>query len=254
MYSHTQPFWNNYPALTASLCGVLGVHGNDSATSFFRFVVEHLPKHPKSRISSREGEAFVLQHKIECQIFNCDKAIRFCEYARSFVPKVKALVLNVLVDLCNLKGRFSSAVTALFPSGQPTLSNPKVLKCRPQPARVINGCAIRQSQERFQSNVNTNGRVEIQLSFWFRYFALKAHVPFAHRLFKNDVFNLCTFGQRTVILHFHFTDVLYVENRAVIDSELAPITVPVFKRVKAVLALEVRKARCQYNTTATTEL
>ena len=246
MNSHTQVFWNNPPASAACLCGVSGVHGNDSRTSLFHFVREQLPEHSQTRISSRQGKVRVLYHKVEGEIFNGNKAVIFCELPCGFVPEVKALVLDMFVNPGNLKGGFASSVTALLFSGQSALSNAQTRKFSAQPARVINRCAVGQSQQRLAANIDTDGRAEVQFLLRVGYFALQTNVPFPKRFLQNDVLDLCAFGQEPVILHLYFTDVLHIEHGSacLVGSQFTAIAVPVFERVEPILALKAGEARC----------
>ena len=121
MNSFPQRLRDNPPALTTSLCGVLGIHCNNLRTSIFRFVRKQLPEHPKSCISSRQGEVVVFEHKVEGEVFDCNETIRLGQCVRGLVPEVQALVLDTLVDLCNQIRGFASSVTALLSSGKAAL-------------------------------------------------------------------------------------------------------------------------------------
>lgn len=244
MRSYTQILWNYRLTPATHLRGVPGVHGYHPTTSFFRFVVKKLPEHPKTRISSRQGEVTVLYHKVECHVFYCYQSVSVYNPACLFVPEVQALILDMVVLSGNQESRLSSSVAAPLPSGQSALGYSESFEFRSKPAGVVNCRAVREGQQPFEAHIHTDSRVEVQFRFRVGQLNGQAHIPLSQRLLENNVFYLCVFWYWPVILQLDLSDVLDVEHGPVliVDPEFTSVTVSVFQRMKPVTAFEPGKA------------
>jgi len=164
MLTNLDAFRDNHTAPCTGLTCVLGIHGNDLRTSFYRFVRKDLSEHAQTRIMCGEGE-IAAGHKRQVQIFNHDCAVGFSELGSCLVPEVFALVGNVLVKLCNPLDSLAPSGAKLFLAGKLAVQNTLFCKRVAQPSGIVDPVAVAQGSEAKHTNVKPNGLTSVQAYF-----------------------------------------------------------------------------------------
>jgi len=146
MNTNIQTFGNNLSTPAAHPGRIGGVHSNEVRTSFFDFVRQHLPEHPQRRIVRGKGEVAVTGHKCEVQVFDSDKTIRLSQSDSQFMPKITALIGDMILQFGDLSLGIFPAGAGLLAARQASLSNTQVTQRFTKPTRVVNQCAVGQGQ------------------------------------------------------------------------------------------------------------
>ena len=117
-------------AVAAHLRGVLGLYGDDSSTSLFRFVPEYLEELSPAGIvgglrKPTPGDASGVEDFVD------DEAVSVCQLSSLLVVEIPALVRRFLVQAGNALTRLVASVGALLFSGQRALRPPELLVSLP---------------------------------------------------------------------------------------------------------------------------
>jgi hypothetical protein len=207
-------------AARTPLAGAVGVYLDQPSTSFFRFVRQFGQETTPTDIIDGLGQCSPGQ-AFDIQIFHCNQIIVGDQYPGGLVMKIRPLVADVSVDPLKCLNCLASPAASLLSTGYLTLSPPEAGLGLPVVAGVLNYCAVAQSDEALQSNVNpsdfSGGRQ------WLRDFKFntKTDIPASTLPLEGHGFYLT--HHRAVEFDFQDSDPLDVE--VSIISELAPITV-----------------------------
>lgn len=241
MNTNGQTFRNQPPTPAAHLGSVGRVYGDDLDTSFFRFVFKHLPQQSKPSVVRGEGKMFVSVHESEFDVFNRNQIIFGDEPGADLVQIIRPLIGDPLMQAGNLSVGFPQPAA---PPGLPrsvaqeSAQNRKVLS---QPAGVLDQLARREGGKAFQANVDACLLSSRSLPFYrIGQFKHQANIPAISDSLENGVLDPRASGNRPVIAHPHFTNVLNVEAQApmLILAQFASVPVGILDAMKAILTLE----------------
>ena len=159
---------------------------------------------------SGAGERTAVQHKLERQIFQDERAIGLDHLAGDPVPPVQALVGNVLMQTSDFLHGFTPALTAPFLSGQRPLQHSQPTEGGLQVFRTIESRSIRESQGVSEAYIHANRRVSRFLYGLSRKIDLQEDEPAGRFADHHDVFEPAL-GKRPVPAHFDQPHVLDVK-------------------------------------------
>src|SRR5581483_4387880 len=125
-------------------------------TSAFSLVVKQLAEQAQPCIVRGQGEVCVAEHKVEREVFQDNQAVVVHQPVRQLVPEVPANVGNVFVQASNDLPLVLPVLTALQGTGQAALRPTQFVQRVPQPARVVDQCAIRERQQAQEAHVRTD--------------------------------------------------------------------------------------------------
>jgi hypothetical protein len=255
MHTNRQIFWDGRPAPAARLGRIGRVHGDHLSTSFFRFVLKHLPEQSKTCIVGGQGQVAVSVHKAEDKVLDSDQVIFSNQAGADLVKMIGPLVGDLFVHLADLPVGFPLALTAFDLPGSVALQAAQFCKAFPQPAGIVDTCtarrrkcqfASRESRKAFQANVNANlptsgGAVR----FGAGQVQHETDVPAVVDLLDHSVLEPRPGWDCPVVAHSYFACVLDVATHApvLIGSQLAAVAVGVLQALEPAAALEPRKAR-----------
>jgi len=241
MLTNRQSFRHNRPTTRAHLRRVARVDQDEQRTSFFRFVGQHRLEHPQPRIMCAQGQASIVSHKGQGQVFYRYQAIRLDELCRDLVPDVPSLIGDALMPSGDLKCCLVSSVTTPLPSSKAALGYAQVQQGSAQPAGILNEGIVREGQKVMQAHVNANSRAIVDRGYSIRRLPLETGVPLAEGTFDYDV--LDCIRHRPVILDTQLADVLDVEADSLPQPQLTAIAIGVLEGIKALTAFVSRIAR-----------
>jgi len=243
MKTNRQTFWNNIPALAASLSCVGWVHGDYLDTGTFSLVLKHLPEQTKPCIVRRLGKMPISVHESGREVFNRYQVVHGNEPITDLVHIVCPLIGNMLMQASNLVIGFSLVVAPFDLSRCMTLQPPQFHETLSQPMRVFNQLASRESGKIFQTNVNTDLLACLSLTYArFRQLQHQANIPPHTNPLEDNVFDLGIGRNGSVIAHPHFANVLNVKRLASLlaMSQFATIVVCIFQAFKATVSFKSR--------------
>lgn len=135
---------------------------HEHASGALSLVREHEKKVRPSRIIDRLRQHSACE-SFDIQIFDRDQPVAVNEFPRFFVMEVAALVADVIVKPLKQKNGFAPAVRSFLAPRYTPLQSAELRLGRTEPTRVLNLCAIAQSRERSQSDINADHvRIERQ--------------------------------------------------------------------------------------------
>lgn len=117
MSTNTQLFRNDTTATATGLRRVGRVDRDNLDSGLNSLVVEPFTEHPQTHVVSGAGKVAVLEHEVEIQIFQHNRAVGIYQLPRDFVPPVATLVGDVLLLFRQLANRLSAALATLFAPG-----------------------------------------------------------------------------------------------------------------------------------------
>ena len=242
MNTNGQTLWDNPSASAASLGGVGRIDGNHMRTSFFRFVLKHLPEQSKPRIVG--GQVSVAVHKGEGEVFNRDQVVVANQLATDFVKIIGSLVIHPLVQSGDTHIGYLLAVTAFDLPGSKTLKAAQFREAFPQPVGIVNPFPGREGGQAFQSNIYAD-----LLPAWdpllacIRQFQHQADIPTEVDQLDDDVFDGRLVWNGPVVTHSHFAGVLDIEAHLPVFILAQPAAIPVgeFQALETAASLEARK-------------
>ena len=246
MNTNRQTFWNNTPALAASLSCVGCIHGNHLDPGTFSLVFKHLPEQTKPCIVRRQGKMPISVHKSRRKVFNRYQVVPGYEPITDLVQKICPLISNMLMQASNLVVGFSLVVAPFDLSRGVTLQPPQFRETLSQPMRVFNQLASREGSKVFQTNINTDLLVCLYLMYTsIRQFEHQANIPPLTNPLEDNVFYLSIGRNGPVITHPHFTNVLNVKRLApfLVLSQFTAIVICVFQAIEATGSFITRKPR-----------
>jgi hypothetical protein len=212
MHSSTQTFFHRSSASRAVYAGAPGVHEIYKSTSFFRFVPQELPEHPKPSIHCTLSKPTVFNHKVKFKVFESDERVSIHEFSSYFMPEVSSLVGDFLMDFSHVSSNFFPSVTTFFTPTQSSLRSSQFSLSFSKPTRVPKNPVVRERQQPVDSYINTNWILGPQLNVRIRSFDLQTSVPLSKSSFYDNVFNSRTCGQWSVLLNFNSSDIQDVES------------------------------------------
>jgi hypothetical protein len=246
MNTNGQTFRNQPPTPAARLGSVGRVYSDDLDTSFFRFVFKHLPQQSKPGVVRGEGKMFVSVHESEFDVFNRDQIIFGDEPGADLVQIIRPLIGDPLMQAGDLSvGFLQPAAPPVLPGSvaQESAQNRKVLS---QPAGVLDQLARREGGKAFQANVDACLLSSRSLPFYrIRQFKHQANIPPFTNPLDNGVLDFSASGNRPVVAHSHFTNILNVEAHApnLILPQFATVAVGILDAMKAILTLKTGISR-----------
>ena len=113
MNTNRQTFWNNTPALAASLSCVGRVHGNHLNPGTFSLVFKHLPEQSKPCVVRRQGKMPISVHESWGEVFNRYQVVPGNKPITDLVQKICPLIGNMFMHVSNLVVGFSLVVAPL---------------------------------------------------------------------------------------------------------------------------------------------
>jgi len=240
MNTNTQVFLDNHTTARAHLRGIGGVHGHDLRISFFRFVRKQLLELSKTSIVCAKGQMMIGGHKLEIEIFKSDEGICINKITSSFVPEVKALISDMLMQFGNLVSSLVAAIAAPLPTRHFPLRNTELGQGPAHPTRILNQLAIGERKQAEQAHINADLWALMFSDLRLRQFNLKEDIPLIETTLNNNVLELGALWDFSVVFDLDLADVLDVEQRsvAVIEPEFAPIAISEFNAFPAITALE----------------
>src|ERR1043166_5568282 len=249
MNANAQVFVHNGTAATARLRGVGRIDRDYQTTSIYRFVVQQLSEQAQTRVMCRQGQVFILEHKLEREIFECNQAIRVDQPGGELVPKILALIGNMFVQLGDYQGRLFTTLTTFLATAQALLGLFEVVKGLPEPTRVINLGPIRQRQQAQQPHIAAHGRQSVrarQGQLLGRRVQLQVHIPACRPALENDVLDLTPARQEAMQLDLELAHVLHFQNVAIdirFIVQVATVAIRKFQTFQAAQPLESRITR-----------
>jgi hypothetical protein len=243
MYPNTQVFLHNLSAARASLRRVSWGYGNNLGASLFHFALKELPEHPQPCVVSAQGEVMIASHKTEVQVLNSDQCVSVRKLTGYFVPEVATSVGNMVVLLSDLERGFAPTPRPLLPTRESALGNSKFPRS-PQPLRVLDKFAVRQSKKTMQPDVDADLSSLALGDLGVGQFNLKQDIPLTETALDDDVLDFRVSGNLSVVLDFDITDILDVEHRTtvIVGLDSAPVAVSELEAMPAVTALEPGEA------------
>ena len=118
MASLPKGFSKTVSTLGAVLRGIGRVDGNQRPTSFFRFAGQALPKLRPRRVVNGFGEAVIMHHAVDRQVFDSQRAVAADQPMRQLMGEVMPLEPDALMDPSNDRTRLGSLWCALVHFGQ----------------------------------------------------------------------------------------------------------------------------------------
>jgi hypothetical protein len=131
-----------------------GIHGDRCATSLFHFVAQYPQELPPGSIADTLGQAVVLHHAPDIQVFVGNKVILLSQLSRCLMFKIKSLPLNLQMCLSYQEPSLPSSVRAFDPGRKPSLPSGQQLLTLPKPAGVVYHRAIGEHGKGFEANIN----------------------------------------------------------------------------------------------------
>lgn len=238
MNTNAQGLFDNHTTACTGLTCVFWIDGNELSTSFYRFVLKHLSKHPKRRVMCRQGER-AASHKRKVQIFNNNCAVPIDQFSGRLMPEVPTLVSDMLIKTGNLFNSLTPARSIALLAGQFAVEYPLLGKAFPQSARIGEPLPIAQGGKSNHANVNPNGLPWVCLWLGIGQFNHQASVPVADMLFDDHMLDRGIARDRAMQADF---DHAYMLNVQAVIREFAAVAVVVFNRLKAVATLEARQS------------
>ena len=246
MNTNGQTFRNQPPTPTTCLGSVGRVYGDDLDTSFFRFVFKHPPQQSKPSVVRGEGKMFVSVHESEFDVFNRNQIIFGDEPGADLVQIIRPLIGDPLMQAGDLSVGFPQPAAPPGLPGSVPLQSAQNRKVLSQPAGVLDQLARREGGKAFQANVDACLLSSRSLPFYrIGQFKHQANIPTISDSLDNGVLDPRASGNRPVIAHPHFTNVLNVEAQApmLILAQFASVPVGILDAMKAILTLETGISR-----------
>jgi hypothetical protein len=189
---------------------------------------------------------FVSVHESEFDVFNRNQIIFGNEPGADLVQIIRALIGDPLMQAGDLSAGFPQPAAPPGLPGSVALQSAQNRKVLSQPAGVLDQLARRESGKAFQANVDAYLLSGEDMPFCgIGQFKHQANIPTINDPLYNGVLDPCASGNRPVIAHPHFTNILNVEAQApnLILVQLATVPVGVLNTVEAAAALEPGKPR-----------
>jgi hypothetical protein len=246
MNTNGQTFRNQPPTPAARLGSVGRVYSDDLDTSFFRFVFKHLPQQSKPGVVRGEGKMFVSVHESEFDVFNRDQIIFGDEPGADLVQIIRSLIGDPLMQAGDLSVGFPQPAAPPGLPGSVALQSAKNREVLSQPAGVLDQLARREGGKAFQANVDACLLSSRSLPFYrIRQFKHQANIPPFTNPLDNGVLDFSASGNRTVVAHSHFTNILNVEAHApnLILAQFATVAVGILDAMKAIPTLKTGISR-----------
>jgi hypothetical protein len=241
MNTNGQTFRNKSPTPAACLGSVGWVNGDDLDTSFFRFVFKHLPQQSKPGVVRGEGKMFVSVHESEFDVLNRDQIIFGNEPGADLVQIIRPLIGDPLMQAGDLSIGFPQPAAPPGLPGSVAQESAQSREVLSQPAGVLDQLTRREGGKAFQANVDACLLASRNLPFYrIREFEHQANIPTISESLNNGMLDSRTSGNRPVIAHAHFTNVLNVEAQApmLILAQFASVPVGILDAMKAIPTLE----------------
>jgi hypothetical protein len=222
------------------------VYGDDLDTSFFRFVFKHLPQQSKPGVVRGEGKMFVSVHESEFDVLNRDQIIFGDEPGADLVQIIRPLIGDPLMQAGDLSVGFHQPAAPPGLPGSVAQESAQSREVLSQPAGVLDQLARREGGKGFQANVDACLLSNRNLPFYrIGQFKHQTNIPTINDPLYNGVLDPRASGNRPVIAHPQFTNVLNVEAQApmLILAQFASVPVGILDAMKAAAALEPGKPR-----------
>jgi hypothetical protein len=246
MNTNMQTLLDNRPTPTTHLGCVGWVHGNQLATSFFRFVCQQFHEHTEPCVVRGKREMFVRCHESEVEVFDGDQRMRVGKITSGFMPVILPLVLDLFMQPGNLLGCLSPAFTPLLPPSQSTVCHPELFKRSSQPSWVFVQIALAGGEKRYQAHVNSD-RFPLMYgcAVWIWNINHQVHVPFVVLGLDHHMLDDRSLRNLPVVNDLDFAYVLEIDLDLTlrVRSEFTPVTVAVLHALETISALEARKSR-----------
>jgi hypothetical protein len=123
MNPHPQILRNALPASRTELAGIAGIDREDLNSGLDSLVVEQFAEHPQANVMDGAGEAIVLKHESERQIFENNNAVGLHQLMCDFVPPIPALVGDALMQARHPVYRLEPVLTTPLFACQATLQH-----------------------------------------------------------------------------------------------------------------------------------
>lgn len=245
MNTSRQIFRNQMPTSTTRLRGITRVHGNHQSTSFFRFVLQQLPKLAQPCIVRRQGKMFIAVHESQGQIFNANQVKPRDQRTGDLMQVIASLIGNVLMLFIHLAIGFLLTQAALHLTRGMTLYLPQMVQTVSQPMRVLDQLSGGKRQQTLQSDIDPNrlscGNTSCDS---LRDFQHQAGIPAIIDSLDDHMLDNRPFWQRAVKAHAHLPHVLKVETPTpmFVLAQFAAVAIRVFDAFEAVPTFESRKS------------
>ena len=156
MSANTEGLLNKLPAVTACLCGETRVHSNDLMTSSCSLIFKDVEKRAPTGVHDALGKMVIFHHIGDLKVFHGNVVILFSVPFGGLEMVISALSIDFQMRFSNVASSCTASVTALLATAQLTLFASQSALRGAIEARIVNRLAFTISQERFQSNINTD--------------------------------------------------------------------------------------------------
>jgi hypothetical protein len=229
MNTNGERLFNRTATHWAKLASSVGINLRPLSPIVFRFVGEHKQKLTPPGITYafayvRAGQT------LDIELLDKNNPILTDQLAAELVLKVKTLIAYLLMTLANLVSQFAVLTTSLLATGAPLLELGQSFLGGPEPARIFNQFATRQSGKVFEAHINPNASCWCRHWFDVGQFNLKDSKPIT-QIIPLDDDHLNTkhaVGQGTVLEHSDITHPLHIEPVAFQPN---PVTIDVADRL-----------------------
>ena len=156
MNSDSQAFPDNLMASGTFLCGVSGVHGNDSPTGTLSLVDKYFYELVPRNIRDGFGQISVPDHPPNIKIFDRDEAVLLDYVVSGLVKEVKPLVGNLFMKSGKLDSGLVPVFTAFLLTGEPSLKSGQSLLGIDKELMVLNFRSVRKHGKVLKVDVNAD--------------------------------------------------------------------------------------------------
>ncbi len=159
MGAYRQALLHDFTTCVAFLRGETRVHSDHLMTSSCSLLLKDSEECAPASVHDALCQGMILDHVENTQVLNSDKLIAFCIRLGRLIVKITALTGDLEMGLSRTAGSLTASVASLFASAQLALFASQCLLRRAIETRVLNGPALRVSQEGFQAHINTDVRM-----------------------------------------------------------------------------------------------
>ena len=159
MGSDRQTLWYDLPTLVAFLRGETGVHSDDLMSSTLSLNFKNVEERAPRDVHDALGQRMIVDHVENSQLLNSDHLIVFSVRLGRLIVKIPPLPGDLEMGLRRAPSSFTASMRPLFASTyRPLLASQGLLRATIE-ARGFDGMALTIRQERFESDINPDGRM-----------------------------------------------------------------------------------------------